>query len=96
MKIKYSKNFKDSVFEFSKEIKKQIKRKLEIMSVNLNHPSLRTKKKGTKSIYESSVNMDIRITWQYEEDGILLRNIGSHDEFWKILKSIATLTTLPF
>ena len=81
MKIKYSKNFKDSVFRFSKEIKRQIKRKLEIMSVNLNHPSLRTKKiKGTKSIYESSVNMDIRITWQYEEGGILLRNIGSHDK----------------
>jgi mRNA interferase RelE/StbE len=27
-----------------------------------------------------SVNMDIRFTWEYLEEGIILRNIGHYDE----------------
>ena len=81
MKIQYSEKFRDNVRQFSEKEKRQIKSKLEIMCSNLRHPSLRTKKmKGTRKIYESSVNMDIRITWQYTEGGILLRNIGHHDK----------------
>lgn len=46
------------------------------MLVNPRHPSLRSKKiQGTDNIFEASVNMDIRITWQYISDGILLRNL---------------------
>ncbi len=27
-----------------------------------------------------TITMDIRATWQYIDDGILLRNIGKHDK----------------
>ena len=48
------------------------------------HPSLRTKSiQGTKAVFEASVNMDIRISWEYHsevENTLLLRNCGHHDE----------------
>ncbi|MDR2692650.1 MAG: hypothetical protein LBB74_00335 [Chitinispirillales bacterium] len=45
------------------------------------YPSLRTKKlKGKSGRYESSVNMDIRLIWRFENGKIiLLLNIGHHD-----------------
>ena len=45
------------------------------------HPSLRVKKvQGTSDIFEMTITMSIRMTWQYTEDSILLRNIGKHDK----------------
>lgn len=45
------------------------------------HPSLRIKRiQGTSNIFEMTITMGIRMTWQYTDDGILLRNIGKHDK----------------
>jgi len=85
MIIIYSENFKCKVEQLSVEVRKQLKSKLQIMIENPRHPSLRTKKlKGrSNNIFEASINMDIRITWEYIEGGVLLRNIGEHDETLK-------------
>mgnify|MGYP000939236951 CR=1 FL=1 len=65
-------------------IKDTVKTKLRLMAQNPFHPSLRTKKvQGKNGIFEASVNKNIRITWQYGKGGILLRNIGEHDETLK-------------
>jgi mRNA-degrading endonuclease YafQ of YafQ-DinJ toxin-antitoxin module len=53
--------------------KKQTDTKLLMLAENPLHPSLRTKRiQGTKSLYESSVNMDIRLIWHYEKERIIL------------------------
>lgn len=84
MKIEYSENFLINVKELSYEIQKALKKKLELMIENPRHPSLRTKKvQGQKDIFEASITMDIRMTWQYTEYGIFLRNIGEHDKTLK-------------
>lgn len=84
MKIRYSQNFLDKVQELSEDVKKALKAKLEIMVQNPRHPSLRTKKiQGQKDIFEASITMDIRMTWQFTNDGIFLRNIGEHDKTLK-------------
>ncbi|MEW6573780.1 MAG: hypothetical protein AB1374_09130 [Bacillota bacterium] len=84
MNIYYSELFADKVKQLSIEVKRALKKKLELMMENPRHPSLRTKKiQGQDDIFEASVTMDIRITWQYTEDGILLRNIGEHDKTLK-------------
>jgi len=61
--------------------KKQTDAKLLLLAENPLHPSLRTKRiQGTKTLYESSVNMDIRIIWHYEQKRlILMLDIGHHD-----------------
>lgn len=84
MKIKYSENFRDAVQNLSPEAKRELKKKLEIMIENPRHPSLRSKKiEGTDDIFEASIYMDIRMTWQYISAGILLRSLGEHDRTLK-------------
>lgn len=84
MKIYYSEQFAENVQQLSGKMKKVIQRKLEILLENPQHPSLRTKKiKGRENVFEASMTMNIRITWQYFGDGILLRNIGKHDKTLK-------------
>ena len=60
--------------------KNQLMKKLELLSENPAHPSLRTKRiQGTEDLYECSVNMDIRIIWYYEgDDMIILVDVGHH------------------
>ena len=51
-----------------------------LVSSKLTHPSLRVKKmQGTKSIWEASITMNYRFTFELIEGGILLRRIGTHD-----------------
>jgi mRNA interferase RelE/StbE len=79
-----SDRFKENYVKLNEEIKKRVKTKLKLMAENPMHPSLRTKRvQGTQNIFEASVNMSIRITWQYVENGIFLRNIGEHNETLK-------------
>jgi addiction module RelE/StbE family toxin len=61
--------------------KKLLMRKLELLSENPMHPSLRAKRiQGSDSLYECSVNMDIRVIWHYESDMlIILADVGHHD-----------------
>jgi len=82
MEILFTENFKKDYKKLSSKTQKQVKDKLRIMIRNPKHSSLRTKKiKGSKeSIFECSINMGIRMTWQYANQDILLRAIGKHDK----------------
>ncbi len=64
---------------------KSVRKAVEILAEDPKHPSLRAKRvQGTDRVYEASANMDIRLTWQYEsENVILLRNCGHHDKTLK-------------
>ena len=76
MKFYYTDLFKEKVRLLHPNVKKALKSKLELMDQNPKHPSLRTKRiKGSSDIYEASITMNYRMTWQYYQDGILLRNI---------------------
>jgi mRNA-degrading endonuclease RelE of RelBE toxin-antitoxin system len=84
MNIYYTELFREKVKALPAETRKALKTKLELMVENPRHPSLRTKKiHGQEGIFEASVTMAIHITWQYTNDGVLLRNIGEHDKTLK-------------
>jgi len=84
MNLYYSELFADKVKQLSLKVKEVLKKKLELLMENPRHPSLRTKKiRGQERIFEASITMEIRMTWEYTEDGILLRNIGEHDKTLK-------------
>ena len=74
---RFQKHFKS----LTSQEKKQLKNKLELLAENPAHPSLRTKRiQGTADLFESSVNMDIRIIWFYEGDKIIfIVDVGHHD-----------------
>jgi addiction module RelE/StbE family toxin len=77
----FSDRFKKHFKALTPNEKKQLMRKLELLAENPLHPSLRTKRiQGSDSLYECSVNMDIRIIWHYECDTlIILADVGHHD-----------------
>lgn len=85
MKFIYSDYFIENVSKLSYEVRKFLKEKLSLMYRNPRHPSLRVKKiQGQEDIFEASISMDIRMTWQYiKKDVILLRKIGRHDKTLK-------------
>ncbi|MCJ7728061.1 MAG: hypothetical protein MUO96_05420 [Actinobacteria bacterium] len=85
MKFIYSDYFIENVSKLSYEVRKILKEKLSLMYRNPRQPSLRVKKiQGQEDIFEASITMDIRMTWQYiKKDVILLRKFGRNDKTLK-------------
>lgn len=81
-KLKYTKAFEKDLKKLSVSEQKVVAQKLRILAENPFYPSLRTKKvQGLNNVFEMSVNMDIRILWQYENGVIiLLIDIGHHKD----------------
>ncbi|MFA7106224.1 MAG: hypothetical protein WC154_02885 [Candidatus Izemoplasmatales bacterium] len=79
--IIFSNRFKKSFSKLQDREKKQFYQKLSLFIVNHKHPSLRTKNiKGSEILFESSINMSIRVIWTYENDHlILMLDIGHYD-----------------
>lgn len=85
MIIERSPRFKRAFKKLPREIQLLLGDKLVQFEDDWQHPSLRVKRvKGTDNIWEASLNMSIRFTfeWRTDQDGIrvcILRNIGDHD-----------------
>ncbi len=80
-KIAYTERFLKSFNKLTKNEQELFRNKMDIFIQNNLHQSLRTKKiQGGKDLYESSINMDIRIIWFYENyEIIVLIDIGHHN-----------------
>ncbi|KPU43182.1 hypothetical protein OXPF_31960 [Oxobacter pfennigii] len=80
-KFTFTRRFQKHFKTLTAHEKNQLMKKLELLSQNPTHPSLRTKHiQGTDRLYECSVNMDIRIIWYYEGNTmIILVDVGHHD-----------------
>jgi len=80
MRFQRTERFKRMYKKLDLEQKNSIKKTLNLMSDNINHPSLRVKRvQGTKGTWEASATMGLRITFDREGDTIILRNCGEHD-----------------
>jgi mRNA interferase RelE/StbE len=79
--IFFSTGFKKSFSKLQDQEKKLFYEKLSLFIENHRHPSLRTKKiKGSKILFESSINMSIRVIWTYKNESLILMiDIGHHD-----------------
>ena len=63
-----------------KEIQERAERAIRLLASDPSHPSLRTKKMhGVSGVWEASVTMSYRLTYQRTADSIILRRIGTHD-----------------
>lgn len=72
----------------SAEHQEKLEQTIERLCTDPTHPSLRSKKVrgvGSGEIWEASINMQRRLTFEYGDDGetIVLRNCNGHE----ILKS---------
>ena len=76
----FSNRFKKEYKALPKEIQNAFDKKLAIFLNNIYHPSLRVKKiQGTKDRWEGSITMKYRFTFEFSEDKLIFRTIGTHD-----------------
>lgn len=77
---RFSKRFKKEYNSLPKEAQKAFDNKLALFLDNTTHPSLRVKRiQGTKGRWEGSVTKNYRFTFEYVENTVLFRTIGTHD-----------------
>jgi len=76
----FSNRFKKEYNTLPKEIQNAFDKKLTLFLKNIYHPSLRVKKiQGTKERWEGSITMKYRFTFEFFEDTLIFRAIGTHD-----------------
>ena len=72
--------FKKDFKRLPSEIQERVGTTLERFVDNPRHPSLHAKKmEGAPNIWELRVTDNYRITFQFVQEGVLLRRIGTHD-----------------
>ena len=63
-----------------KRIRDETYGKLALFLQDPAHPSLRVKRiRGAGRIWEMSITMNYRLTFEVDEERVLLRRIGTHD-----------------
>lgn len=81
---RFSKNFSKLCKSREKKFKSLVEEKIEVLLVNPRHKSLRLHKINLKGdqAWSISVDMKIRVLFVYSDNGIILVNIGIHDEVY--------------
>ncbi len=65
----------------SAEEQEQVQKALRALATNLRHPGLRVKRiQGTQHIWEARASRSLRLTFETEDDAIILRSVGRHDQ----------------
>ncbi len=76
----FSQRFRKQYQALPKQIQKAFDKKLKLFLNNRSHPSLRVKRiQGTKNRWEVSVTMNYRVTFEFSENTLFFRTIGTHD-----------------
>ena len=76
----FSKKFKKGYQTLPAEIQKNFDQKPPVFLNDMLHPSLRVKRiQGTKNIWEGSITMKYRFTFELSDDKVIFRLIGTHD-----------------
>ena len=81
MQLSYTTSFDRNSQRKPRDLQKKLWEKVALLQENPQYPSLRTKRvRGTSNIWEASVDMAHRITFEYTRDrGIILRNCNGHE-----------------
>ncbi len=72
--------FKKDFQKLPEEIKRKTEQSLRFLVQNIRHPSLRVRTmEGVRDIWEASVTMQYRFTFEIYKEADTLRRIGTHD-----------------
>jgi mRNA-degrading endonuclease YafQ of YafQ-DinJ toxin-antitoxin module len=86
-KLTFGEGFSKAYAKLTKAEQTATDRKLETLAQNPWHPSLRIKRIRGTSLFECSVNMDIRMAIKFYEDTIIiLLDIDHHDTLIRRIK----------
>ncbi len=83
--IVLSERFKNDLVKLLKRnprLKDKVRKKIEILSTNPRHKSLRIHKLSGMDNWSLSVNMSIRVIFKIKDDRILCTRIGKHEDVY--------------
>ena len=84
MPLIFTRRFKKAYKRLPTPVQNKVKKALRLLDENPRHPSLRVKRiQGTDKIYEGRVDRKYRLSFEFDGEGILLRNVDNHDECLK-------------
>jgi mRNA-degrading endonuclease RelE of RelBE toxin-antitoxin system len=80
VKLRWTQNFKEEYKALSVDMKRRVKKQLELLRQNPRHPSLNIKKMDDpRGIWEGRITRSYRFTFHVEKDTYILRRVGTHD-----------------
>ena len=80
MMLNFTKQFVRDYRRLPFQIQKQTDKKLEFLLADMRHPSLRVHKiKGQNEVWEGSITMNYRFTFQIIGERYFMRRVGAHD-----------------
>ena len=80
MRIRWTPLFRRDFERLPEAVQLRAEKAIRLLKENPRYPSLRSKKmEGTENIWEASVTMSHRITYEVSRDTLVLRRIGTHD-----------------
>ncbi|GAI86886.1 unnamed protein product [marine sediment metagenome] len=81
LRIARTESFTKAWKQLTTEQKALGRKAIENLITDMGYLALRAKKiKGAEHIWEARVSRSLRMTFQIEDEMIVLRNIGQHDE----------------
>jgi mRNA-degrading endonuclease RelE of RelBE toxin-antitoxin system len=84
MAIVITDRFRKAYRAFPKPVQERIQKALRLLDENPRHPSLQVKKiGGTSNIYEARVDRKVRMSFQFDGEDKIMRNVDDHDECLK-------------
>lgn len=80
MIIYFTNHAKKQLKRLPNNIKKKLQKQLHLLKDNINHPSLRFRKKANSKQYEGRIDLHYRFTGEFINDNFYIIAIGMHDE----------------
>ncbi|MCB0200973.1 MAG: hypothetical protein H6649_14570 [Caldilineae bacterium] len=80
MRLIRTERFKRAYRKLENQEQERVKQALVRLLADRTYPALRVKRvQGTAKIWELRASRDIRVTFEIEDNTIILRNVGHHD-----------------
>ena len=84
MPVEFSDLFGKRYGKLPAEIRKKVKKALDLLDNNFRHPGLRSHPlQSNPGIFEASVDDKYRMTYERRGDILYMRNVDNHDECLK-------------
>lgn len=80
MRLQYTDRFQRAYRDLTARDREHVQQALRRLAQDLHHPGLRVKKvQGTIGIWETRASRSLRMTFEMDDDLLILRNVGHHD-----------------
>lgn len=85
MELRFTESFEaeyKKIIKGNEPLAKKIKKQLQLLQVNVNHPSLRLHKLTNDQFWSISIDKSIRVLLIIEDQWIYVYHIGKHEDVY--------------